>query len=78
MPIYEYRCKACEEEFEVLVRSSTVPACPKCGSLEIDRLVSRIAPHGMIPEWRRRMRAAASAAGETSNFSKKELNTFKS
>ncbi|WP_028312348.1 FmdB family zinc ribbon protein [Derxia gummosa] len=78
MPIYEYRCTTCEEEFEVLVRSSTVVSCPKCGAQEVERLVSRIAPHGKIPEMRRKMRAMASAEGDTSNFSKKELSTFKS
>ena len=34
MPIYEYSCKKCEHQFEVLIRSKTdLPAkCPKCGT----------------------------------------------
>ena len=40
MPIYEYRCQSCKNEFELLVRSSTVPACPNCGSEQLDRKLS--------------------------------------
>lgn len=37
MPIYEYRCRDCERQFEKLVRSTTTVACPSCqgGSLEL-------------------------------------------
>ena len=48
MPIYEYRCKSCEREFEKYVPgASTQVACPACASeqvmrrltdLELDRL----------------------------------------
>ncbi|MDE2661701.1 MAG: zinc ribbon domain-containing protein [Gemmatimonadota bacterium] len=40
MPIYEYRCRECSHEFELLVRGSMTPACPPCGSAELDRLIS--------------------------------------
>ena len=40
MPIYEYRCSACRHQFELLVRRSTIPACPSCQSEEPERLVS--------------------------------------
>lgn len=40
MPIYEYKCAKCSNEFELLVRGSVVPACPKCGSEKLERLVS--------------------------------------
>ena len=30
MPIFEYVCDGCEENFEVLVRSEERVACPKC------------------------------------------------
>ena len=34
MPIYEYRCAACSEEFEELVSVSATasPPCPACGA----------------------------------------------
>jgi putative FmdB family regulatory protein len=40
MPIYDYSCRACNHEFEALVRGSSVPACPECRSEELDRKVS--------------------------------------
>lgn len=40
MPIYEYRCEKCSHEFELLVRKGTEPACDKCGSEKIERLLS--------------------------------------
>ena len=32
MPIYEYLCEKCGNEFEMLVFRSDVPACPSCGN----------------------------------------------
>ncbi|MCY3601044.1 MAG: zinc ribbon domain-containing protein [Gemmatimonadetes bacterium] len=40
MPIYEYRCRECSHEFELLVRGPMTPACAACGSEELDRLIS--------------------------------------
>jgi putative FmdB family regulatory protein len=40
MPIYEYECKACGHEFEQLIRTGDVPACPSCKSHELTRLLS--------------------------------------
>jgi putative FmdB family regulatory protein len=40
MPIYEYRCKSCEHEFEALVRSGSTPKCAKCESEELERVLS--------------------------------------
>ena len=40
MPLYEYRCRGCEAEFELLILGETVPACPGCSSGELDKLVS--------------------------------------
>ncbi len=33
MPIYEYRCKQCHHEFEILElsRTETLPQCKNCG-----------------------------------------------
>jgi len=46
MPIYEYRCRACRRRVQVLtLRASEQPdeVCDKCGSRELDRLMSRFA-----------------------------------
>lgn len=41
MPIYEYRCPDCDEQFEKLVKiSAPKPECPKCGSADAQKLVS--------------------------------------
>jgi len=72
MPIYDYRCSACAADFELLVRSSTVPACPQCGSTALERAVSRIAPAGKIEAIRASNRRAAAAQGHFSNFSQAE------
>ncbi len=31
MPIYEYRCEQCDNDFETLVYGSQEVCCPKCG-----------------------------------------------
>jgi putative FmdB family regulatory protein len=40
MPIYEYRCPECGTEFEKLVQSQTVVACPSCESPKVSRRLS--------------------------------------
>jgi putative FmdB family regulatory protein len=72
MPIYDYRCKACQAGFELLVRSGSVPACPLCCSTELERAVSRIAPAGRIEAIRASNRRAAAREGHFSHFSAAE------
>jgi putative FmdB family regulatory protein len=44
MPIYEYQCASCGNEFEVLVRnSSSAPACPACKGSELRKKLSAFA-----------------------------------
>jgi putative FmdB family regulatory protein len=40
MPLYEYQCSGCGAAFELLVRGSEKPACPKCGSEQLDKQFS--------------------------------------
>jgi|UniRef100_A0A7C5ALT5 putative FmdB family regulatory protein len=45
MPIYEYRCSQCRRVSEFLLLSwnaPLTPVCPKCGSPEMERLLSRV------------------------------------
>ncbi len=46
MPIYEYACQDCGREFEMLVRSDTQPACPKCHSTQLEKQLSVFATGG--------------------------------
>lgn len=46
MPVYEYRCRHCGRRFSLFLRSldaQATPVCPRCGSSEASRLVSRVA-----------------------------------
>jgi putative FmdB family regulatory protein len=46
VPIYEYRCQTCAEEFEILQRmgeSAEGLACPRCGGEEVHRQLSTFA-----------------------------------
>jgi putative FmdB family regulatory protein len=40
MPIYEYLCRDCHHPFETLVTAERRPACPTCGSANLDKQVS--------------------------------------
>ncbi len=75
MPIYEYICADCENEFEELVFSrDETPPCPKCGSKNVTKLMSAgvVKTEGSIPTsapcrpWAEA--AAAAAVAEAYSF----------
>jgi putative FmdB family regulatory protein len=70
MPLYDYRCTACEKQFELLVRSSTVPACPHCAGTALERQVSLTAPQGTSQAIIASGRRAAAREGHFSNYSR--------
>lgn len=44
MPLFEYRCRACEKRFTFLsgvVSGASDPLCPRCGSQELSKIMSR-------------------------------------
>ena len=44
MPLYEYQCRSCSQEFEVLVRTGDpAPTCSSCGSADLEKLLSHTA-----------------------------------
>ena len=41
MPLYEYQCRACQHEFEALVRpQDPAPRCKACQSEDLERLLT--------------------------------------
>jgi len=56
MPLFEYRCLACQSEFETLVRSGDVPACPSCGSTSLEKQLSMFAVSSQDTQLRSRKR----------------------
>ena len=45
MPIYEYTCKGCQNDFEVLVRGGEPATCPSCGGRKLEKRFSVPAAH---------------------------------
>jgi putative FmdB family regulatory protein len=42
MPIYEYECRGCHHQFEQLLRTGDVAACPACQGRDLERLLSQV------------------------------------
>lgn len=47
MPIYEYICSRCGEEFEKLVFGNKAVECPKCSSGEVEKKLSLFGMSGV-------------------------------
>jgi len=50
MPIYEYLCRPCNRIYSFLLKSAAetrTPTCPKCGSHDMKRTISRFAVVGV-------------------------------
>ncbi len=48
MPIFEYECQSCQEQFQTLVIKTEDEknlACPNCGGQNLNRLISRVTYH---------------------------------
>jgi putative FmdB family regulatory protein len=72
MPIYEYECRSCNHEFELLVLKGTVPACPACQGQDLERLLSGFAV-STEEMTRERVQRARRAARRSSNFVDKQV-----
>lgn len=46
MPIFEYTCKDCRREFEVIVHGGARPKCPHCQSAKLAKKLSVFAVAG--------------------------------
>ena len=40
MPLYEYRCRECDQHCELLIRGEEKPTCPHCESTTLTKLLS--------------------------------------
>jgi putative FmdB family regulatory protein len=72
MPLFDFVCKACGSSFELLVRGSSVPLCPECGSTELEKQVSRPAQPGKTAAIIASARKQAVREGHFSNYAPSE------
>lgn len=72
MPLYDYRCRNCQLEFEALVRTGTAPACPRCGSAALDKQVCAPVPPGRSKAIVAAARRQAASEGHLSNYTATE------
>ncbi|MCL5023140.1 MAG: zinc ribbon domain-containing protein [Nitrospirae bacterium] len=47
MPVFEYKCNACGEDFEKLVFGKQGVTCPKCGSDDVRKKFSAFGMSGV-------------------------------
>jgi putative FmdB family regulatory protein len=40
MPLFEYECRACGQQFEFLTREGQSPNCPSCQGVNLQKLLS--------------------------------------
>ena len=40
MPLYDFKCRACKNFFEALVRPGSTPECPACHSQNLEKQLS--------------------------------------
>jgi putative FmdB family regulatory protein len=55
MPIFEFVCRGCGNQFESVVLGRQRTKCPKCESRKLDREVSMFAQKGKAPRQMSRM-----------------------
>lgn len=67
MPIFEYRCKKCNEVFEVLVRGSQKPECPNCKSKRLEKLISTFNASAPKPSSRKRRQSCSGECCSSQN-----------
>lgn len=68
MPLFDFRCTACDKTFELLVRPSQTPSCPHCKGEALEKLVSCPAPPAQSPALVKQARAQARREGHFSNY----------
>jgi len=46
MPIFDFICNKCGQQFEALVMGGELPTCPKCGGKKLKKQPSAVARRG--------------------------------
>lgn len=71
MPLYDFRCAKCDKTFELLIKASSVPACPECGGAMEKQVSCPVAP-GQSASIIASGRAQAAREGHFSNYKPSE------
>jgi putative FmdB family regulatory protein len=64
MPLYEYACKSCASQFEVLMRANETPECPSCRGRDLERKLSVFAAHTVGTPVRSARASACGSCGD--------------
>ncbi len=40
MPLFDFKCRKCNHEFEILLSGSEKAKCPACGDFDLEKLMS--------------------------------------
>jgi putative FmdB family regulatory protein len=76
MPLFEYRCLVCANEFELLIRAGVEPRCPSCGGASLERLLSMFGVSSEASTARSRQKLGAQQR-QKSQASQKEREFYK-
>lgn len=68
MPLFDFRCPACDKTFELLVRGGQAPCCPRCGGAALEKQVSAPAAPPQSGQLVRQARAQARREGHFSHY----------
>lgn len=77
MPLYDFRCSACQTVSELLVKPSDAPVCPQCGGSSLEKLIALPAAPGRSKSLLASARAQAAKEGHFSNYTAAERSRMK-
>lgn len=77
MPLYDYLCADCGTASELLVKASSQPTCPGCGSLRLVKQVALTAPLGQTSGMLAKARTQAVREGHFSHYKPSERPRIK-
>ncbi len=63
MPIFDFKCRACGHEFELLVRGGAQAECPACASQDVEKQFSTFKVGPPVPTPAQKEKAALERAG---------------